>query len=45
MNDREALRKGLKVLKDNQVLGLFPEGKRSKTGELGEGLSGAGFLR
>ncbi|WP_153017467.1 lysophospholipid acyltransferase family protein, partial [Heyndrickxia sporothermodurans] len=44
MNDREALRKGLKVLKDNQVLGLFPEGKRSKTGELGEGLSGAGFF-
>ncbi|QQZ11012.1 lysophospholipid acyltransferase family protein [Heyndrickxia vini] len=44
MNDREALRKGLKVLKDDQVLGLFPEGKRSKNGELGEGLSGAGFF-
>lgn len=42
--DREALRTGLKVLKDGQVLGLFPEGTRSKTGELGKGLAGAGFF-
>jgi 1-acyl-sn-glycerol-3-phosphate acyltransferase len=44
MSDREALRKGLSVLKDGNVLGLFPEGTRSKTGELGKGLAGAGFF-
>ncbi|WP_455661242.1 lysophospholipid acyltransferase family protein [Pradoshia sp.] len=44
MSDRNALRKGLGVLKDGNVLGLFPEGTRSKTGELGEGLAGAGFF-
>lgn len=44
LSDREALRKGLAVLKDGNVLGLFPEGTRSKTGELGKGLAGAGFF-
>jgi 1-acyl-sn-glycerol-3-phosphate acyltransferase len=44
MSDREALRKGLNVLKEDHVLGLFPEGTRSKTGELGKGLAGAGFF-
>ncbi|HWO75848.1 MAG TPA: lysophospholipid acyltransferase family protein [Bacillus sp. (in: firmicutes)] len=44
MSDREALRTGLKALKDGHVLGLFPEGTRSKTGELGKGLAGAGFF-
>ncbi|KPB06686.1 lysophospholipid acyltransferase family protein [Bacillus sp. CHD6a] len=44
MSDREALRKALKVLKEGNVLGLFPEGTRSKTGELGKGLAGAGFF-
>lgn len=44
MSDRNALRKGLAVLKEGNVLGLFPEGTRSKTGELGEGLAGAGFF-
>jgi 1-acyl-sn-glycerol-3-phosphate acyltransferase len=44
MGDREALRAGLKVLKDGNVFGLFPEGTRSKTGEIGKGLSGAGFF-
>jgi 1-acyl-sn-glycerol-3-phosphate acyltransferase len=43
-NDREALRTGLKLLKDGHVFGLLPEGKRSKTGEIGKGLSGAGFF-
>ncbi len=43
-NDREALRKGLSVLKEGHVLGLFPEGTRSKTGELGKGMAGAGFF-
>ncbi|WLR53117.1 lysophospholipid acyltransferase family protein [Bacillus tianshenii] len=44
MGDKQALRQGLKLLKEGEVLGLFPEGTRSKTGELGEGLSGAGFF-
>ncbi|WP_144547488.1 1-acyl-sn-glycerol-3-phosphate acyltransferase [Bacillus sp. X1(2014)] len=43
-SDREALRTGLKILKDGHVFGLFPEGTRSKTGELGKGLAGAGFF-
>ncbi len=44
MRDRNALRKGLKVLNDGHALGLFPEGTRSKTGEIGRGLAGAGFF-
>ncbi|QGH34809.1 1-acyl-sn-glycerol-3-phosphate acyltransferase [Gracilibacillus salitolerans] len=44
MNDRNALRKGLEVLKEGNVLGLFPEGTRSKSGELKRGLAGAGFF-
>ena len=44
MSDREAFRKTLKLLKDDKVVGLFPEGTRSKTGELGKGLAGAGFF-
>ncbi|WP_223703482.1 lysophospholipid acyltransferase family protein [Sutcliffiella deserti] len=44
MSDREALRSALKVLKEGNVLGLFPEGTRSKSGELQKGLAGAGFF-
>ncbi|QDP40477.1 lysophospholipid acyltransferase family protein [Radiobacillus deserti] len=44
MKDRNALRQGLDILKDGKTLGLFPEGTRSKTGEIGEGLAGAGFF-
>lgn len=44
MSDRGALRNGLAVLKEEKVLGLFPEGTRSKTGEIGKGLAGAGFF-
>lgn len=44
MADREALRTGLKVLQDGCVLGIFPEGTRSKSGELLKGLSGVGFF-
>jgi 1-acyl-sn-glycerol-3-phosphate acyltransferase len=44
MSDREALRKGINILKEGNVLGLFPEGTRSKDGKLGKGLAGAGFF-
>lgn len=44
MSDRQALRTGLKLLKDSEVVGVFPEGTRSKTGKLGEGLAGVGFF-
>ncbi|WP_252313338.1 1-acyl-sn-glycerol-3-phosphate acyltransferase [Sinobaca sp. H24] len=44
MADRQALKQGLQLLKDGKVLCLFPEGTRSKTGAIGEGLSGAGFF-
>ena len=32
--DRNAIRRALEVLEEGNVLGLFPEGSRSKTGEL-----------
>ncbi|WP_163969873.1 lysophospholipid acyltransferase family protein [Oceanobacillus halotolerans] len=44
LRDRTALRKGLEILKNGNTLGLFPEGTRSKTGELGKPLAGAGFF-
>lgn len=42
--DMSAIRQSLKVLKDQKVLGLFPEGTRSKTGELQKGLPGIALL-
>lgn len=44
MSDRQAMRTALNVLKNDEVVGLFPEGTRSKTGELQKGLAGAGFF-
>ncbi|WP_053219381.1 lysophospholipid acyltransferase family protein [Virgibacillus senegalensis] len=44
MKDRNALRQALKILEEGNTLGLFPEGTRNKTGEVGEGLAGAGFF-
>lgn len=44
MSDRQAMRTALKILKGGEVVGLFPEGTRSKTGELQKGLAGAGFF-
>ena len=38
--DTSAIRNSLKVLRNGQVLGLFPEGTRSKTGDLQKGLPG-----
>ncbi|MGZ0086143.1 lysophospholipid acyltransferase family protein [Caldibacillus thermoamylovorans] len=44
MNDRQALRMGLEVLKQGEVLGIFPEGTRSKDGRLQKPLPGVGFF-
>ncbi|WP_080874353.1 lysophospholipid acyltransferase family protein [Oceanobacillus timonensis] len=42
--DRNALRSGLKFLKEGETLGLFPEGTRSKDGKPGKALPGVGFF-
>jgi 1-acyl-sn-glycerol-3-phosphate acyltransferase len=42
--DRKALRQALGVLKGGGVLGMAPEGTRSKTGGLQRGRSGAAYL-
>lgn len=44
IGDRNALRKGMAILKKGHTLGLFPEGTRSKTGKLRKPLAGAGFF-
>ncbi|GKV67935.1 1-acyl-sn-glycerol-3-phosphate acyltransferase [Sporosarcina sp. NCCP-2716] len=44
LSDRQAIRKALELLRTGQVVGMFPEGTRSKTGKLGKGLTGAGFF-
>jgi 1-acyl-sn-glycerol-3-phosphate acyltransferase len=38
------LKQGIQFLNEGQVLCLFPEGTRSKSGEIGKGLTGAGFF-
>ena len=42
--DMNAIRHSLAILKEGGVLGLFPEGTRSKDGELQKGLPGMVFL-
>ncbi len=42
--DRQALRMALEILKAGGVLGMFPEGHRSKSGELQQGHSGAAVI-
>jgi 1-acyl-sn-glycerol-3-phosphate acyltransferase len=42
--DRQALRKAMAVLRDGGVLGMAPEGTRSKTGGLQRGRSGAAYM-
>lgn len=42
--DRNAIKKALGVLKEGKCLGLFPEGTRSKTGELGKAEAGVGLI-
>jgi len=42
--DRNSLRLAAKYLEDGEVLGLFPEGTRSKTGQMGTFLPGASLF-
>jgi len=42
--DMNAIRQSLAILKEGRVLGLFPEGTRSKNGETQKGLPGMVFL-
>jgi len=42
--DRRALKKGLQLLAEGKILGLFPEGTRIKGKELGEPFHGAALI-
>ncbi|MET3289538.1 1-acyl-sn-glycerol-3-phosphate acyltransferase [Brevibacillus fluminis] len=42
--DRNAIRTTLKILEDGEILGIFPEGTRSKNGELGRAQSGSAMF-
>ncbi|PTX59883.1 1-acyl-sn-glycerol-3-phosphate acyltransferase [Melghirimyces profundicolus] len=42
--DKRALKQALEVLKQGEVLGVFPEGTRSKSGKLGKAHTGAAFI-
>jgi 1-acyl-sn-glycerol-3-phosphate acyltransferase len=42
--DRRALRKAMEVLKQGKVLGIAPEGTRSKSGALQRGRGGAAYI-
>lgn len=43
-NDISTLKKALRLLKKGEVVGIFPEGERSATGEVGKGLPGAALI-
>lgn len=42
--DKSAIKHATTLLKNNEVLGIFPEGTRSKTGEVGKGEVGVALL-
>jgi 1-acyl-sn-glycerol-3-phosphate acyltransferase len=42
--DKSAIRRALQVLEEGGILGLFPEGTRSRTGELGKPRHGAALI-
>lgn len=44
VGDRNAIRTALKLLEEGEVLGIFPEGTRSRTGELGKGMTGTAMF-
>lgn len=43
-SDRASIRTALSLLEDGKIFGIFPEGTRSKTGELGPGLPGVALF-
>lgn len=43
-SDRNAIRKALEYLQSGEIIGIFPEGTRSKTGELQKAQIGAAML-
>jgi len=42
--DRKAIQQAVSLLKENKVVGMFPEGTRSKTGKLQKLLDGASWI-
>ena len=42
--DKGAIKNAVNILKNNEVVGIFPEGTRSKTGEVGKGEVGVALL-
>ncbi len=42
--DRSAIRTTLKILEEGHVLGIFPEGKRQRSGKLAEGHTGVAMF-
>ena len=42
--DRNAIKHAITLLKNESCLGLFPEGTRSKTGEIGKAETGVGLI-
>jgi len=42
--DRKAIKRGLQVLEEGGILGLFPEGTRSPNGQLGKLYNGAALI-
>jgi 1-acyl-sn-glycerol-3-phosphate acyltransferase len=42
--DKSSIKKSLQLLETGHIILIFPEGTRSKTGELGKGRPGVGFL-
>ena len=42
--DKTAIKTALKILKNGECLGIFPEGTRSKTGKIGKAESGVSLI-